>query len=350
MTRHSLFLGLAFGLVIFASRAGAEGLSPGVLGVIFNRDDPASTRIAEYYAARRHIPAQNVVGLAVPDRTRISRDELRELRTAMLRELPTTVQSLLLVWSKPYAVECMSVTTAFAAGYHPGFCEPGCPRTRLSPLFDTEEWLPADTVGWLPAMLLPSGDEALARAVIDRGIKSDGSAPTGTVYLVRTQDSARNVRATGYTDAESLLGNRIDIREATTPIRGPLLDIIAYFTGELRVQEMSELNFRPGAVADHLTSAGGVLEGGGQMSALEWLRQGATASYGTVSEPCNHLGKFPSPMIFLSHYLRGDTLLEAYWKSVAMPGQGLFIGEPLARPFRARIQRMAPSRWQNPEP
>jgi hypothetical protein len=34
-----------------------------------------------------------------------------------------------------------------------------------------------------------------------------------------------------------------------------------------------------------------------------------------------------------NHYLKGDTLLEAYWKSVAMPGQGLFIGEPLARPY-----------------
>jgi hypothetical protein len=29
-------------------------------------------------------------------------------------------------------------------------------------------------------------------------------------------------------------------------------------------------------------------------------------------------------------------LLEAYWKSVAMPGQGLFLGEPLARPFAGR--------------
>ena len=72
----------------------------------------------------------------------------------------------------------------------------------------------------------------------------------------------------------------------------------------------------------------------GQMAALEWLRQGATASYGTVSEPCNHLGKFPSPAVFLDHYLRGDSILEAYWKSVAMPGQGLFIGEPLAAPYR----------------
>jgi hypothetical protein len=52
-----------------------------------------------------------------------------------------------------------------------------------------------------------------------------------------------------------------------------------------------------------------------------------------VSEPCNHVGKFPSPAVFLRHYVRGDTVLETYWKSVAMPGQGLILGEPLARPF-----------------
>jgi uncharacterized protein (TIGR03790 family) len=89
-------------------------------------------------------------------------------------------------------------------------------------------------------------------------------------------------------------------------------------------------------VADHLTSTGGVLERPTQMSALAWLEDGATGSYGSVSEPCNHLGKFPSPAVFLDHYLRGETLLEAYWKSVAMPGQGLFIGEPLARPYPSR--------------
>jgi hypothetical protein len=40
--------------------------------------------------------------------------------------------------------------------------------------------------------------------------------------------------------------------------------------------------------------------------------------------------------VFLAHYLRGDTALEAYWKSVAMPGQGLFLGEPLAKPYAVR--------------
>jgi hypothetical protein len=38
----------------------------------------------------------------------------------------------------------------------------------------------------------------------------------------------------------------------------------------------------------------------------------------------------------MRHYLDGETAVESYWKSVLMPAQGLFIGEPLAAPFRGR--------------
>ena len=40
----------------------------------------------------------------------------------------------------------------------------------------------------------------------------------------------------------------------------------------------------------------------------------------------------------MEHYLRGETLIEAYWKSVAMPGQGIFIGDPLANPYSGSIE------------
>jgi hypothetical protein len=93
------------------------------------------------------------------------------------------------------------------------------------------------------------------------------------------------------------------------------------------------LRFLPGAVADHLTSFGGCLTDSHQMSALRWLEAGATGSYGTVVEPCASPAKFPNPGVFLQHYLQGETLMEAYWKSVRMPGEGIFIGEPLAAPF-----------------
>lgn len=321
--------------MLAATLARPESLSPERLGVIYNRDEAASVRIARYYAARRQIPEPNLIGLSIPDRATIGRDELGRLRAAMLERLPASVQSLVLIWSRPYAVECMSVTTAFAAGYQPGFCEPGCRETTPSPLYDTNGWLPADTVGWLPAMLLPSQDEALARALIERGIASDGSRPTGTAYLVRTQDASRNVRAADYGQAETRVAGRLALRQVSTPVQGLPDTALAYFTGAVRVEELPRLSFEPGAAADHLTSLGGVLDGTSQMPALEWLQHGATASFGTVSEPCNTPAKFPSPAVLLDHYLRGDTLIEAYWKSVLMPGQGLFIGEPLAHPFRA---------------
>ena len=322
-------------LTLLASAVHAEGLTPDRLGVLYNLNDSSSTLVAHYYATQRGVPEANLIGLKVPDKAAISAEELRQLRSQMLQRLPSSVQSLLLVWSRPYAVECMSITSAFAEGYAPGNCNSGCGRTARNPLFDTQGWLPADTTGWLPAMLLPSADVALAHAVIDRGMRSDGSRPPGVVYLVRTQDALRNVRAEGFDDAQALVESRVKVVQLRTPVDRAVRDAIAYFTGSVRVEELNRIAFRPGAVADHLTSFGAMLDGSAQMSALEWLRQGATGSYGSVSEPCNQRGKFPSPAIFLDHYIRGDTLLEAYWKSVAMPAQGLFIGEPLARPYSA---------------
>ena len=72
------------------------------------------------------------------------------------------------------------------------------------------------------------------------------------------------------------------------------------------------------------------------MPATAWIGSGATASYGTVSEPCSHLQKFPHPQVLLLQYVQGSSLIEAYWKSVAWPQQGIFIGEPLAAPFARR--------------
>jgi uncharacterized protein (TIGR03790 family) len=227
----------------------------------------------------------------------------------------------------------MSITTAFAAGYRPEFCEPGCEPTAPNPLFDSQGWLPADTVGWWPSMLLPTDDVPMARALIERGIAADGSAPAGTVYLVRTADAARNVRAASYAEVQQTFSDRVHIAELSSPVTQDIPAAIAYFTGAAHVEELRQVHFLAGAVADHLTSSAGVLAGGSQMSVLAWLGQGATASYGMVSEPCNHPGKFPAIEVLLRHYLRGDTVLEAYWKSVEMPGQGLLVGEPLSRPY-----------------
>jgi uncharacterized protein (TIGR03790 family) len=316
--------------------ARAEGLTAARLAVIYNLDSAASKQVALDYAAQRSVPTENVIGIHVPDVNVLLPEEFAPLRSQVLDRLPGAVQSLLLVWSKPYAVGCMSITTAFAAGYGSGFCLPGCSRTPLNPLFDSAGWLPADSVGWWPAMLLPSADVAFAHELIQRGVTADSTMPPGTLYLVRTPDSARNVRANSYSNVELLVGSRVRTLELSVPISQEMKDAIGYFTGAAKVEELPLIRFRPGALADHLTSAGGILEGGFQMSAVAWLKQGVTASYGSVSEPCNLVEKFPSIGVLFEHYLHGESALESYWKSVAMPGQGIFVGEPLSRPYATR--------------
>jgi hypothetical protein len=37
--------------------------------------------------------------------------------------------------------------------------------------------------------------------------------------------------------------------------------------------------------------------------------------------------------VLVKNYFRGNTALEAYTKSVKWPSQGVFVGDPLARPF-----------------
>ena len=327
---------VAFSGALLVGRSQAEGLTADRLGVIYNLDDASSRQMALEYAQLRAVPSENVIGIHVPSVDVMSPDEFEPMRDRLIQELPTSVQSLLLVWSKPYAVGCMSITTAFAAGYRASFCPPECTRTPVSPLFDSDGWLPADTVDWFPAMLLPSDDENLARALIQRGIAADWSAPPGTLYLIRTPDTARNVRAATYADATLLLESLVRVARRSAPIAGDIPEAIGYFTGAAWAPEVPRIQFRPGALADHLTSTGGILDGGHQMSSLAWLKQGATASYGSVSEPCSYPEKFPNVSVLFEHYVHGETALEAYWKSVAMPGQGLILGEPLARPFATR--------------
>ena len=172
-----------------------------------------------------------------------------------------------------------------------------------------------------------------AKRLIDRGVAADASNPAGTAYLVSTPDRDRNVRAAGYAAVRTHLQAAIPVEIVEARAIEDRHDVMFYFTGLSHVPGIARNRYLPGAVADHLTSAGGELFGGSQMSSLAWLAAGATGSYGAVVEPCNFPSKFPVPGIVMAHYLQGETLIEAYWKSVQMPGQGLFVGEPLARPY-----------------
>jgi uncharacterized protein (TIGR03790 family) len=327
-------------LLCLSGQAGstqALALTANDLAVVINTADPLSERIGELYALERHIPAANIARVHFGyHRMVLPADEFADLKAAVDSQLPASIQAYALTWTQPYRVGCMSITAAFAFGFDEHYCANGCVGTQLSRYFNSASTRPFDDLQLRPAMSVAADTLGEALALIERGVAADGSAPRGTAYLLTSGDEARDVRAASYADAQMLAAGRMAIeRLDATSLRGRD-DVMFYFIGAISVPDLGSNRFLPGAVADHLTSYGGVLSGSSQMSSLRWLEEGATGSYGTVVEPCNFTAKFPNPALLMYHYLAGETLIESYWKSVAMPGQGLFIGEPLATPYRNR--------------
>lgn len=315
-------------------------LAAAQLGVIVNDDDPDSVAVAAYYMEKRGIPPANLIHVRFrPGRAALGREEFTALKREVDGRTPKAVQAYALTWAQPWRVDCMSITSAFAFGFDPAYCADGCKPTKPSPYFNSGATRPWETYRMRPTMSLAAASVAEAKKLIDRGVAADGANPDGAAYLVSTTDKARNVRATEYAAVKQALDGALPVEIVETDALENRRNVMFYFTGATHVAGLDSNRFLPGALGDHLTSAGGVLSGGGQMSSLKWLEAGATGSYGAVIEPCNFPTKFPVPGVVMAHYLQGETLIEAYWKSVAMPGQGLFIGEPLARPYAGVRQR-----------
>ncbi|RQO56502.1 TIGR03790 family protein [Paucibacter sp. KBW04] len=309
------------------------------LGLVINSADPYSVAVGEYYAARRNIPEANILRLSLPLRAALDLAEFEALQAQIKAELGPEVQALALAWTQPYAVACNSITSALALGFQPEICKNSCAPSQPSPYFNYFGARPFRDLGLRPSMLLAARSVESAKALIERGIASDHSLPgfsPANAYFVSTSDTARNVRASLFPPASRLPG--LQVQPVAQQHLPSMSRTLIYQTGLVSVPGLDQVDWLPGALADHLTSYGGQLErrlenGNVQMSALDWLEAGATASYGTVSEPCNHRQKFPHPQFLLLAYVQGVSALEAYWHSVLWPGQGLFIGEPLAAPF-----------------
>lgn len=323
------------------------GFMPEDIAVIINEDDPLSQQIGNYYQQARHIPESNMIRLRFSsERSVMTPQEFQQLKATIDRLTPDHVQAYAIAWTSPYRVGCMSLTSALALGFDEKYCSIECAPTAPSPYFNAPSQYPATDYKLRPTMMLAGTSFEQVKALIDRGIASDHSFPKGQAYLLSTSDKARNNRAMSYAQTAKDLAGVFPLQILETNFISDQKDILFYFTGIIRVPMLETLGFLPGALADHLTSAGGMLTDSPQMSSLRWLEAGATASYGTVVEPCSYPQKFPSPAVAMFHYASGATAIEAYWKSVAWPGQGVFIGEPLAKPFAPLLREISPGRYE----
>jgi uncharacterized protein (TIGR03790 family) len=311
------------------------GLRPAQLAIIINDDEPNSVEIGEYYRQARNVPAENVVHVRIPGRPRkLDAEQFHALKEHIDAKLGPQIEAVLMVWTAPYAVECNSITSAYTMGFDPALCAAPCGPAKPNLYFNTTSADPQGEHGMRLSMLLPTDSVAGAKALIGRGVASGFTVPQASAYYLTTSETARNSRAPFFPRAGVVPTRKLTIKRLTADVLENEQDVMIYQTGMAWVNKLDTLKFLPGALADSLTSFGGDLLATRQMSSLRWLDAGATASYGTVTEPCNYWQKFPQPTVLLSHYLRGVTAIEAYWRSVAWPAQGVFIGEPLAAPYR----------------
>ena len=310
------------------------GLTSSDLAVVYLKGDKKSEAIARYYQKRRNIPARNIVAINLDaKKTVIGPGEFAVQKKLLDSQLDDSVQALALAWSKPYQVGCMSMSAAFTFGYNVAYCSSSCTKTRTSPYYHSMSVAPYRDFKIRPTMMLAAADVDDAITLIDRGVAADDTQPLARAFLLTTADKRRSVRNVFFDDIRKHFANIYDVQILNSNGIQNRSDILFYFTGAVSVPHLNTLTFLPGAMADHLTSAGGQLTDSSQMSAMRWLEAGATGSYGAAIEPCNFVEKFPNPLLAMRHYSYGSTILEAYWKSVYMPGQGNFIGEPLASPF-----------------
>jgi len=323
------------------------GITANEIAVVYIKGDNLSEKIARYYVQERRIPEKNLVAIKFDaSQPVVNPGHFAVQKRAIDAQLGEHIQAYALSWQQPYRVGCMGMTAAFAFGFNSAYCAQGCNSTKLSPYYHSASLAPYNDFSMRPAMMLAAENFEAGKALIDRGIRADDTQPLGRAFLLQTNDKTRSVRQSYAGPLKKSFGRVVEVNVLEQNSIKNRADVLFYFTGAKHVEHIETLSYLPGAMADHLTSAGGVLTGSSQMSAVRWLEAGATGSYGTAVEPCNLLEKFPNPLIAIWHYLRGATLIEAYWKSVAMPGQGNFIGEPLAAPYRGYRLRKSSSALQ----
>lgn len=363
MNRCARILALALlGPALLASAGGG----PLNTLVVVNSASRDSRALGAYYAEKRGIPPSHLCAIKTDARSpSISLEAFeRDIRAPILAHIAENgldgqIHYLVLCMDIPSRVENFNgITAALFYGFKPA--TPDAPRCHMASnsvnQYFGSETAYTSTAGWnqtnapIP-FLLTADDLQTAKAVVDRGVASDASFPDGCFYLHGSPDTARNIRHRTYSSVARQFelfgrGERAEVNPGADP--APNQPVLGYMTGRgyLPTQYI-DMVLAPGAIAEHLTSCAGMIPDPclNQSTVWDWMRLGATASYGTVSEPCAFREKFPDPMLFF-WYSRGFTAGEALAMSVRNPYQGIWVGDPLAAPFATppSVRIAAPAR------
>ena len=378
--------------------ASAAGRGDEVI-VIYNTRVAESKQLAEYYAKRRAVPTNQVLGLELPTDESMSRQEfLEKLQAPMLKHLET--EKLFTYGpatnrfssSKPsdppvrrvigasvrYAVLCYGVPVKISAD--PKLVEPGADQLpaelqRTQAAVDSQLACSASSDGRLPwtgqianpfysatnaAALHPTNglllvtrldgpSAAIARGLVDKAIEAETNGLWGRAYI-----DSRGITNGGYQlgddwmRASALVARKcgfemvLDEKEATFSAAFPMSHVALYL-GWYDQQVSGPftrglVEFMPGAFAYHLYSFSAQhLRSTNNSWTGVLLQLGATCTMGAVDEP--YLTGTPDLFMFLSRFVGlGFTFGEsAYAGLTSVSWQMTIVGDPLYQPFGQKL-------------
>lgn len=358
---------LAVAFALLAPLA-AGALGPHEIALIVNTNSARSLTVANHYAHWRSVPVQNIIGVGLapePDTScSISRGEFEQaiwkpvnaelarrglaghviawiysvdFPAAIRMDPMVSLQGLTHLRNRtPTSNEV--VTAAYGS---PLFRGPAKENGPEGPPLTLEQF--AATLGTnfpLPTMSLghcaPRGmteDEVLANLKLS--CRSDGTLPNGAINFILGDDVRVRCRAWQVAGAQRELTS-MGVKTVVTTGRAERTSfLMGLQMGAQRVEGFAdEVKLQPGSMAEHLTSFGATFSTDDQSKITQWLKAGAAASAGTVTEPFALWPKFPHARFFV-HYAAGCTMLEAFSQGLANPLQVLVLGDPLARPYGA---------------
>jgi uncharacterized protein (TIGR03790 family) len=179
---------------------------------------------------------------------------------------------------------------------------------------------------------------------LQRSARADGTHPNGNIYFMWNKDVRSSTRDKCFPAIAAQInasGARAIVKQGRLP--NGAKDVAGLMVGAADFNLAKDgVKILPGAICEHLTSEGGIFTPGGNQTPLsDFLRAGAAGASGTVAEPRALQAKFPLASVQL-HYVRGCSLAEAFYQSVAGPYQLLIVGDPLCQPW-ASIPKIAVS-------
>lgn len=399
-----LFIFAATAFLLHAAEDGSEVV------VLYNSRMPSSKSLAEYYAQKRSVPSEQVIGLPLPEKEAMSRDEYRkELLEPFLKKIEQlkimtfaprkwtnaalkTMESPLVQSSKVrYAALCYGVPVKVEQDNHIDEPNPeNAPAatlrneasvdselallpmhyTKLSlngPIgnrFYTATNLPAmhPTNGLLMVTRLDGPTVEIARGLIDKSLQAEKDGLWGRAYFdlrgltngeYKIGDDMLRAAASAvaHNGFEMVQDDQPGVFNVAFPM--PQIGIYAgwYEYNVAGAFSRQTVEFMPGAFAYHLHSfSAEFVRSSDQRWVGPLLAKGATCTMGTVYEP--FLQGTPDIALFLGRWLyEGATFAEAAYASQKMLSwQTTVIGDPLYRPFakKPNVQHEELEKAHNP--